>query len=162
MKATFILSAVFASLALASPAQTQPTVCKVDSDCKANEQCSKLSHCVLNKTTRDAPLAKLAQACHSNGDCEKGLLCEKDICVASKVKRDSPLSQLGQDCQASRDCVKGLVCDQQKKTCDAPNSHNKRGVSIFAINLQKRELTECRNRNLSPRWARIAKPPMIV
>lgn len=141
MKATFVLSAIFASLALASPAQPQPSpACKVHSDCMANEKCNSLGQCILNKATRDAPLAKLSQACHSNGDCEKSLLCEKDVCVASKDKRDTPLSQLGQDCQVSGDCVKGLVCDQQKNTCDAPNSHNKRGVSIFAILVQKCEL----------------------
>jgi hypothetical protein len=95
MKATFVVSAMLASLALASPAQPQPTpACKVDNDCKPNEQCNNVGQCISNKATRDTPLANVGQACHTTGD-----------------------------------CVKGLVCDQDKNTCDAPNTHNKRGVS---------------------------------
>lgn len=96
MKATFVVSVMLASLAMASPVQLQPTVaCKVDNDCKPNEQCNDVGECIPIKATRDAPLAKI-----------------------------------GQDCQSTSDCVKGLVCDQDKNICDAPNTHNKRGVSI--------------------------------
>lgn len=96
MKATFVVSVMLASLAMASPAQRQPTAaCKVDNDCKPNEQCNNVGQCIPIKATRDAPLAKVGQAC-----------------------------------QSTSDCVKGLVCDQDKNTCDAPNTHNKRGVSV--------------------------------
>ena len=83
MKATFVVSVMIARLAMASPAQVQPTTaCKVDNDCKLNELCNNVGLCIPKKTTRDATLAKVGQACQSTNDCVKGLVCdlEKNAC----------------------------------------------------------------------------------
>lgn len=113
MKTTFVVSAMLAGLAMASPAQKAPkAACKVNTDCKPNEHCDNTGACVLNKAIRDAPLAKLHQACHVDGDCDKDLLCVKDICSPAKNKRDAPLAHVNQACKANGDCVKGLMCEK--------------------------------------------------
>ncbi|KAJ5608097.1 hypothetical protein N7537_004716 [Penicillium hordei] len=127
MKATFVVSVMLASLAMASPAQPQPApACKVDNDCKPHKQCNNVGQCIPSKATRDIPLAKVGQACQSTSDCVKGLVCDQDknTCDAPNThnKRGDTLSQMGQDCKTTKDCVKGFVCDKVKQTCDAPNN----------------------------------------
>ncbi|KAJ5084606.1 hypothetical protein NUU61_009185 [Penicillium alfredii] len=113
MKATFVVSAMLASLALASPTQPQSgPICKVDKDCKPHEHCNEVGSCVPKRAARDAPLAKLNEHCKTTGDCEKGLLCEKEICVAGKDKRDPPAPK---HCKVTEDCPKDLECE--KDTC---------------------------------------------
>lgn len=125
MKTTVVVSAMLAGLAMASPAQQPKAACKVNTDCKPNEHCDNTGACVLNKAIRDAPLARLNQACHVDGDCAKDLLCVKDVCSPAKNKREAPLAELHQACKANGDCVKGLLCE--KDTCIAPKG--KRDVS---------------------------------
>lgn len=164
MKTTFVVSAMLAGLAMASPAQQpqpqpQNGACKVNNDCKPNEHCDNTGACVVSKTARDAPLAQLNQACHVDGDCAKDLACVKDVCSPAKNKRDAPLAHVNQPCKTNGDCVKGLQCERD--TCVVPK--DKRDVSRPEENIQaKQKLIRQFKRTPSPRPTSLARTTVIA
>lgn len=136
MKYSIVFSAIFAGLTVASPAQLAPQ-CKTGADCKPNEHCDNIGNCVVNKVTRDTPLAQLGQACHIGRDCADSLECIKDICAAPNNKRDAPLAHLSENCKETSQCVKGLVCD--KDLCVAPK--DKRDVSLHHLKIISKRIS---------------------